>query len=217
MRLGYFGGSFDPPHRAHWRVAELARRHFGLHRVLLAPTGRQPLKSAGAEASFADRLRMVELLCKGHPGLEASAIDSPRPAGEANYTVDTLRRLRSSLAAPTGPQVPTGSRNPNFPVIPQIFAIVGADAFLSLRHWREPAELLRLAQWIVVSRPGFALETGTLGLTPTERSAVHLLPGLDDLLSATALRSRLHAGEDCRKEIPARVRTYLEAENLYHG
>ncbi len=100
---------------------------------------------------------------------------------------------------------------------PELFAIVGADAFLGLGQWRESAELLRLAQWVVISRPGFALESESLRLTAVQRAAVHLLPGLDDRLSATELRRRLHAGEDCRTLIPPAVLAYLEARNLYRG
>lgn len=212
MRIGYFGGSFDPPHRAHLLAAILAQGSFGLDHVLLAPTGRQPLKTAGAAAPFADRLRMVQLLCEGHPGLLASAIDGPHPDGEPNYTVDTLRALRASLhTSLPGPSLSqAGADTP-----PELFAIVGADAFLGLPHWRDPAELLRLAQWVVISRPGFALDAEALHLTPTQRSAVHLLPGLRENLSATGLRRRLHDNEDCRTLIPPKVLAYLQAHNLY--
>ena len=75
MRVGLFGGSFDPPHRGHLAVAEAVRDRFALDRVLLAPAAIQPLKPGGAQASFADRLRMVELLCEGAHGIEASTID----------------------------------------------------------------------------------------------------------------------------------------------
>lgn len=225
MRLGYFGGSFDPPHRAHLLVAELARRQLTLDRVLLAPTGRQPLKSRGTEAPFADRLRMVELLCDGHPGLEASAIDGPRPAGEPNYTVDTLRRLRASfadsLAQAPFPDTPAPHPNAGFVPVPrapmEIFAIIGADAFLGIRQWRHPDELFRLAQWIVISRPGFVPDVESLRLDPAQTAAVHLLPGLHDPLSATELRRRLRAGMDCHALMPSGVLQYVEDRKLYRG
>ncbi len=222
VRLGYFGGSFDPPHRAHLQVALLARQHFGLDRVLLAPAARQPLKAGGAEAPFPDRLRMVDLLCAGEPGLEASAIDGPRPGNRPNYTADTLRRLLVTFNLPATTGTP-----------PELFAIVGADAFLGLHQWREPDALLELAKWIVISRPGFALPpllpenwvattsrskdkpAGPLALTPAQRRRVHLLPGLEDTLSATELRTRLHRGLDCRDLIPAPVLAYLEDKCLY--
>lgn len=201
MRLGYFGGSFDPPHRAHLLAACLARDRFSLDHVLLAPTGRQPLKAQGAEAPFADRLRMVELLCAGETALQASALDGPRPDGEPNYTADTLRRLRASLATSA--------------TTPEIFAIVGADAFLSMSHWREPEALFRLAQWIVISRPGFALDAAALLLSPAWQASVHLLPELAEPVSATSLRHRLRSGEDCRSLIPTAVLDYLKSRNLY--
>ena len=208
MRIGYFGGSFDPPHRGHLAVARAARDRFALDRVLLAPTGRQPLKPHGPEATFADRLRMVELLCAGEPRLEASAIDAPLPGDAPNYTVDTLRRLHASL--PSQPSHPA-----------ELFAILGADAFRSLRQWREPDELLRLAQWIVVSRP-------TLEPAPFDPAAVaspspgspasfriHQLDGISDPTTATALRSRLQSGQDCRASIPPLVLAYILARGLY--
>src|SRR3978361_2006331 len=94
MRIGYFGGTFDPPHRAHLRVARAAADAFALDRVLLAPTGVQPLKAEPAKASFEDRLAMTRLLCAEAPRLQASAIDGPLPDGSPNYTVDALSRLR---------------------------------------------------------------------------------------------------------------------------
>ena len=121
MRVGLFGGSFDPPHRGHLAVAEAVREKFALDRVLLAPAAIQPLKPDGAQASFADRLRMVELLCEGANGIEASAIDGPQPGGKPNYTIDTLHRLRDEL-----------------PPDAEIFVIVGADAFLAIRQWKDP-------------------------------------------------------------------------------
>lgn len=205
MRLGYFGGSFDPPHRGHLAVAQLARDRFQLDRVLLAPTGRQPLKPGGPEAPFADRLRMTELLCAGQPGLQASAIDAPAFDGTPNYTVDTLRRLHAELAVP-------GTSTPS----PELFAILGADAFLGLRQWRQPDELLRLANWIIVSRPGSPLPNlSRLDLTPAQRTHLHLLTDLADPTSATDLRARLHAGLPCTDAIPASILALIRSLGLY--
>lgn len=202
MRLGFFGGSFDPPHRGHLAVARAAMEAFGLGRVLLAPTGLQPLKRKGAETPFRDRLNMVELLCSADPGLEPSTIDGPQENDAPNYTVDTLARLRASLSA-SAPHM-------------EVFAIVGADSFLTMRQWRRPEDLLLLAQWIVVSRPGFDLHAlSPLGLTEGQRARVHLLEGVAEPISATAVRACLHAGEDCSELVTAPVLAYIRAQHLY--
>ena len=264
MRIGYFGGSFDPPHRGHLAVASAARDAFALDRVLLAPTARQPLKPGGPVASFEDRLRMTELLCAGQPRLEASAIDGPRPNGEPNYTADTLRRLHAQLiqsggratlpdrpSPPPNPATPSSSLNlatPStsslksstlktsslktstitspFPVtnitppapedLPKIFAILGADAFLTLPHWRQPEALFELADWIIVSRPGFPLPS--LDAFPAfQRSRIHPLTGVAEPVDATSLRARLEVGESCAAEIPNPVLTELLRRHLYGG
>jgi len=196
MRVGLFGGSFDPPHLGHLAVAGEVRRRFALDRLLLAPVAAQPLKPGGAHASFTDRLHMVELLCAAAPGIEASAIDAPRPDGAPNYTIDTLRRLREEL--------PAGA---------EIFIIVGADAFLGIHHWKDSDDLLREARWIVVSRPGFEI-SASLGLTPEQRSRVQLLNGFANPVSATEVRERLHehGGEEL---VPPKVLEYIKTHHLY--
>lgn len=200
MRIGYFGGSFDPPHRGHLAVARAVRERFALDRVLLAPTGRQPLKPGGPSAPFADRLAMTTLLCRGEACLEASSIDAPLPGGTPNYTADTLRRLQASLA----PQ-------------DALFAIVGADAFAGLPQWREMPALFTLAEWIVVSRPGVdQAQVDALALSPTQRTRVHLLNDLADPASATELREALQHHHALRPGmLPSAVLRYIEQHHLY--
>ena len=199
MRLGFFGGSFDPPHRGHLTVAQAAMDAFHLDRVLLAPTGLQPLKRKGAETPFRDRLNMVELLCSAAGGLEPSTIDAPQDDDAPNYTIDTLTRLSASLPDAT-----------------ELFVIVGADSFLTLREWRRPDELLLAAEWIVVSRPGFDLRAlDSLAITEAQRARVHLLEGIAVPVSATEVRACLHAGEDCSALLTAPVLAYIRAHHLY--
>lgn len=198
MRVGFFGGTFDPPHRGHLAVARAAADAFELSRVLLAPVASQPLKPGHAEAFFDDRLRMVQLLCEGSIGLEASAEDAPRLDGQPNYTIDTLLRLRATL-----------------PANAELFAIVGADAFHTFRRWRDPDGLLEAAQWIVVSRPDMASSWDELNLTPAQCARVHSLDGVAEPASATTVRARLHAGEDCADLLPSAILTYIRAHHLY--
>jgi len=205
MRLGYFGGTFDPPHRGHLAVAIAARDAFGLDRILLAPTGRQPLKPNAASAAFSDRLAMVLLLCEGQSGLEASAIDGPRADGEANYTIDTLQRLQADVSV-AGAVPGTGA----------LFVIVGADSFLDIARWRDPVALLSIADWIVVSRPGFSAEQLRAARLPEhDADRVHLLEGVDIPVSATDVRGRLVAGGDLGGALSAPVLAYIESHHLY--
>ena len=221
MHIGFFGGSFDPPHLGHLAVARAAADAFDLDRVLLAPTARQPLKPRGASAGFADRLAMVTLLCEAAasaedpdasetspkdpsrpPLFEPSSLDAPRPDGSPNYTVDALTRLRQELSPED-----------------RILVIVGADAFLDIRRWRSPETLLRLADWIVVSRPGFSLrQLDALALSTEQQARVHLLERVHEPASATGIRALLRhgpVGSSVRPLLPASVLEYIHTHRLY--
>jgi nicotinate-nucleotide adenylyltransferase len=211
MRVAFFGGTFDPPHRGHLTIARAATEKFSLDTVLFAPTGRQPLKPGGASASFGDRLAMVELLCAGafedaqSTRFAASTLDAPRDDGQPNYTVDTLYRLLAELR----------ERHPD-PGEVNLFSVVGADTFLDLRHWRDPEGLLKVAEWIVVSRPGFSLaDLGSLALTPSQQAQVQLLAGVHEPASASEVRKRLEAGLDCSAFLTPEILRYIHEQRLY--
>jgi len=198
MRVALFGGSFDPPHHGHIAIATAAADAFELDTVLFAPTGHQPLKPEGASAAFADRLAMVELVCTEDPRFEASNVDSPRPDGMPNYTVETLTLLKEMM-----PEA-------------KLFNLVGADSFLDLPRWRLPERLLELAEWIVVSRPGFPIGSlSELGLTPNQRGRIHLLQTVHEDIAATNLRERLEADDPCADLLPEAVVAYIQEHRLY--
>jgi nicotinate-nucleotide adenylyltransferase len=204
MRIGFFGGSFDPPHLGHLAVARAAATTFSLDRILFVPTAHQPLKPDGATAPYPDRLAMVSLLCELQPPntpplFDPSPLEAPLPNTAPNYTVDTLTRLRRTLHS-------TDS----------IFAIAGADAFLTLPRWRSSATLLTLADWIVVSRPNFSLQQlDALTLTPQQRQRIHLLDGVQEPASATSIRTLLRAHSDCPGLLPPSILHYIRAHRLY--
>jgi nicotinate-nucleotide adenylyltransferase len=221
MRVALFGGTFDPIHRGHLRLAAAAADAFALDRVLFAPVGHQPLKPEGPSASFADRLAMVRLALADagsvsprpaeqqssetpHPAYDsrfaASTLDAPHPDGSPNYTVDTLVALAREYPAA------------------DLFALAGADSFLDLHRWRSPDRLLALAEWIVVSRPDFPLtevRLASLALTSAQHARIHLLTTLHEDVSATELRGRLHAGDPCPGLLPPAVAAYIETNHLY--
>ena len=136
MRIGLFGGSFDPPHRGHVALARLAASRMGLGRVLFAPVGVQPLKRDRPQASFTDRVAMTRLALAGEKDMELSLIDAPRADGRPNYTIDAVRTLKAGLA--------TGD---------ELFCLMGADSFLSIGKWYRSSDLLVACDFIVASRP----------------------------------------------------------------
>ncbi len=232
--MGFFGGSFDPPHLGHLAVARAARDALRLDRVLFAPVGAQPLKPNGSTAAFDDRVAMTELAIAGEPRFEISLADAPQAAGMPNYTLETLRKLRNGM-----PEEST------------LFCLLGADSFLGLRHWRSGAEIPFVAPLIVASRPGQRLDDLTAalpeGLTVEEERAedtfgkdreadpereirsyrlrnraqettpFYLLPGLQVEISASAIRQQVRstAGASALDVLPAAVADYIRARNLY--
>jgi len=219
MRVAFFGGTFDPIHCGHLRVASVAADAFALDRVLFAPVGNQPLKPEAAIAHYADRLAMVRLaleygthlqpatesmhaatVSSPDPRFVVSTHDAPRPDGTPNFSVDTLATLAQEL--------PDAS----------IYVLTGADSFLDLRCWRLPDQLLSVAEWIVVSRPEFPLseaQLAQLALTQAQRARVHLLTTVHEEVSATELRRRLQAGDLCHGLLPPAVAAYIQTHNLY--
>jgi nicotinate-nucleotide adenylyltransferase len=225
-RVAFYGGSFDPPHRAHLAVAQAALRGLELDEVLFAPVGSQPLKAGRSSASFADRAEMTRLAISGHTGFQLSLADAPQLDGRANYTFDTLTRLKTELGDGC-----------------QLFCLIGADSLANLRLWYRAAEIPFLAPLIVAARPGEALlemshclpegvstaddgeEQTRAGIAVREfelRNAVgssaplFLLPGLDYDTSASGVREWLRAGSpEAAAELPAAVLDYLRAHRLY--
>jgi len=115
-----------------------------------------------------------------------------------NYTVETLTLLKETM-----PEA-------------KLFNLVGADSFLDLPRWRLPERLLELAEWIVVSRPGFPIASlSELDLTPNQRDHIHLLQTVHEDVAATNLRERLEAGDPCVDLLPEAVVAYIQEHRLY--
>jgi nicotinate-nucleotide adenylyltransferase len=146
-RVAFFGGSFDPPHLGHLAVARTARKVLSLDTVLFAPVGAQPLKPGGSSAPFRDRVAMTRLAIEDEPAFEVSLADAPH-TGLPNYTIDTLLQVRAGMPAET-----------------ELFCLMGADSFLTLRQWRRAAEIPFVATLIVAARPGQQL-TNLAALLP---------------------------------------------------
>jgi nicotinate-nucleotide adenylyltransferase len=184
-RVCVFGGTFDPIHLAHVRIAEEAKLKFGLDLVLLVPAGNPPHKEAFTP--FTDRYRMVELACQGHPGLQASPLEE---SSAQSYTIDTIHRVRDQLL----PQ-------------DELFFLIGADAFDDLESWKGWQELVRLTEFIVVARPEseYRVPVG---------SRVHRLDGLALQISSSGIRASL-ANAEPTPELDDKVRAFIEQRGLY--
>ncbi len=182
-----FGGTFDPIHMAHLRIAEEAQKKFKLDRVLFVPAGNPPHKESAGLTAYEDRYRMVEIACKPYPGFVASRLEAAR---RPSYTVDTVKRVRKELAPDD-----------------RLFFLVGGDAFDELDTWKSWQELVRLTEFIVVSRPESEYRV-------PEGARVHRLDGLALPVSSSTIRARLANGE-ATPELPAEVRAFVEKRGLY--
>ncbi len=131
MRIGVFGGTFDPVHVGHLAIAQAALETAGLDRVVFVPARRSPLKDSEPVAGEADRLAMLVLATKDEPRFSVSSVELDREG--PSYTVDTLEALR-----------PTGD----------LFLILGSDALADLAKWRSPERIKELASLLVARRPG---------------------------------------------------------------
>ena len=190
--IGVFGGTFDPVHAVHLRVARAARDTAGLDRVLFMVANVPPHKSGEVAASAEDRLEMVAAAVADEPGFEASRLEMDRPG--PSYTADTLRSLHA--------------RRPDA----RLFLILGYDSALDLPKWREPGVILDLAELLVVCRPNCGRP-----LPPVLQNRATLLPFEEDALSSTEIRERLAAGGDVSGLVPPGALRVIREKGLYHA
>ncbi|NSL53628.1 nicotinate-nucleotide adenylyltransferase [Uliginosibacterium aquaticum] len=210
--LGILGGTFDPIHYGHLRMAEEAREALGLARVRLIPAGRPPHREQPATPAEM-RLAMTRLAVEDCPHLE---VDPAEVLADApSYTVPTLERLRAEL----GPDQP-------------LVLLLGMDAFRSLASWHRWQDLFSLAHIGVATRPGYTLAEQTLGdslatelqsrnaarpgllaATPAGRIASFAMTPL--AISATAIRATLTHHGSPRFLLPDAVLDYIQDHHLY--
>ncbi len=208
MNRGVLGGTFNPVHLAHLRLAEVARETLGLERVLFVPSGEPPLKSEDI-APAADRLCMLRHATTSNPSFEVLDLELKR-AGPS-YTVDTLRELSGDpLASP-------------------LWFILGSDALSDVERWVQPATLFTLASFAVVERPGRlgsprellpadlseSFRDGPDGLVHESGTELRMLPFAPLGISASEIRERIARGKSIRYLVPDPVIEYIEKHQLY--
>ena len=201
MKVGLFGGSFDPIHRGHIDPVQEARRSLGLDRVIYLPTAKPPHKPGRVLAPAHARYTMVELALLGEEGLYASPheLTPGRPA----YTIETLEHFRREM-----PEADT-----------ELFLLIGGDSFADLHLWVRFREIPRVARVVVLARPGWdfttvPLEAEVAEMARTDR--VILLRQTPVDVSSTRLRELLAAGLPLPfGAVPELVVRYLQKYDLY--
>ncbi|MFC5299753.1 nicotinate-nucleotide adenylyltransferase [Azospira restricta] len=212
--LGVFGGTFDPVHVGHLRLAEEAADALGLACVRWIPAG-QPRHREAPRVDAAHRLRLVELAIAGNPRFVLDPAEAE--SGEASYTVPTLERLRGEL----GPAQP-------------LVLLLGADAYAGLAGWHRWREIFALAHVAVAHRAGLAAHASTLPAALRDEHLARSVPGDDPAalaaapagrvlgfamtplaVSATQVRELLAQGRSARYLLPQPVIDYIELHHLY--
>jgi len=239
MNIGFFGGSFDPIHRGHLALAQAAASRYSLRQVLFVPANVPPHKQKHPLTAFIHRYAMVALATQDERGFVPSLLEAPeatvaelRSAGQpgaavptragVNYSIDTIRRLKQTLKKAD-----------------RIFFLIGIDAFRDVAKWREARALLAECDFIVASRPGFSLREVAESLPEDLRPpaavtrpfhkqpargdlvlpgvTLHLLEGVNQSVSATAIRAAGAQGKPLARWLDPRVADYVRKHGLYRG
>jgi len=210
MKLGLFGGSFDPVHLGHLLVALAAREELALDRLYFIPATQSPFKSECPAAAAQERLRLLRLALAGQTWCEVDELEIRR--GGISYTIDTARHF--------------ASRYPG----DELFYLIGADHVAQLPKWREAGELARLVEFVVIPRPseGIVLPTaipnavgaavGNLQPVATALPAPfrgRALRGFPVGVSSSQIRKRIQKGLSIELLVPAPVAEAIRNNRLY--
>ena len=196
MRIGVFGGTFDPIHMGHLIVAEDARAALELDKILFIPAGQPWFKSYRQITEAHHRLEMVRLAVEGNPSFDVADIEIRRTG--PSYTVDTLSELR--LLYPDA----------------EFIVILGVDALREIDRWHQPRKLFELASVVGMARPGASLDPSVLNAAiPGASSRMRLLDSVLIEISGTEVRQRVTACRSIRYRVPDAVARYIHENGLY--
>ena len=197
LRIGFFGGTFDPPHNGHLLIAQKAIEELGLEEVNFAPARMPPHKINNDLSPIVHRVEMTRLAIQANPRFLMSYIDVDREG--PTYSLDALKILRVGWHAST-----------------EIYFLMGMDSLASILTWHQPEELIQLCKLAVFARPGFVARIDEL-----ERK----LPGLRERtvfvkaspleISASEIQRRVHTGESIKDLVPIQVAEYIKLTGLY--
>ena len=189
MKIGIFGGTFNPPHEGHIAIAEQARKQLGLDFIYFVPAYIPPHKQNRLAATATHRMKMLKLSVEGKEDFKVSTIELKRRG--ISYTVDTLKSFKK-----------------RFPKA-ELVLIIGADNFMQFNSWKSPKTILRLASLAVYKRKGFHL-------SPKEKAIdFTLLKGRMLSLSSTEIRNKIEMGLSLRGLVRDSIIFYIKQHCLY--
>lgn len=189
MKLGLYGGSFDPVHLGHLLVAQAAGEEFGLDRLCFIPAAQSPFKPGNEPAPAKTRLQMLRLALAGMPRYEVDAQETLR--GGVSYTIDTVRDYRR-----------------RFPKA-QLYWLIGADHVAKLPLWRDAKELAQSVEFLVIPRPG----EPSIPFPGPFRG--EMLKGFPLAVSSSKIRARVKAGLPVDLLTGSAVAEAIRANRLY--
>jgi nicotinate-nucleotide adenylyltransferase len=189
MKLGLFGGSFDPVHLGHLLVAQAAREEFGLDRIFFIPAAQSPFKPDAKPTAAQARLCLLRLALAGQISSEIDQQEVQR--GGISYTIDTVRAYEEKFRGA------------------ELFYLIGADHVAQLPRWREAAELAKKVEFLVIPRPG---EMPADLPKPFHGHALH---GFPLGVSSSQIRERVKTGLSIAHLVPASVAEAIKNNRLY--
>ena len=193
MKVGILGGTFNPPHIGHLLVADHVRTELQLDRIVFVPASIPPHKLKQDLVSPEHRLAMLGIAIHGNPAFEVSDIELRR--GGVSFTVDTLREHKAQLPDD------------------ELFLLIGMDNLIDFHSWKSPEEILKLANVVVMTRPGFDVEE--VPALMRNRVAICSVPGID--ISSRDIRERLHRDKPITHWVTREVEEYILRNNLYRS
>jgi nicotinate-nucleotide adenylyltransferase len=213
MKTGLMGGTFNPIHNAHLRIAEDARIACGLDRVIFIPASDPPHKKLAGDVPFDLRCQMVRLAINGNPYFELSPLEGERSG--KSYSIDTIQIFRK--------QRPDD----------ELFFIIGGDSFLEIGSWHRYADIFSSCHLIVFERPGcliedpygalpvvireeFSYDESSRRLSHVSGHFVNFAPGVLQNISSTAIRRLSAAGKSVEGLVPPAVAAYISQQRIYN-
>ena len=212
MKIGLMGGTFNPVHLAHLRIAEEARDLCGLDKVVFIPAADPPHKPLAGDVPFRQRYEMVRLAIAGNPAFELSDIEGQRPG--KSYSIDTIAAFRREHPED------------------QLFFIIGSDSFLEIGLWHRYVEIFQSCSLIVVERPGYPVNDPVSALPVAIRgevrytrdlhrqehtagTTVKFLSGCPLEVSSSEIRRLAAAGHSITYLVPPEVEAYIKEQRIY--